>query len=131
MCSVLLWNTNILKNYCNMFCPLKTPFGLLTGLFNNLPVVTTITDNTVMVLHTLQTLLTNLFTLFSVVFTYSQRGSYPSPIELHTPNITVPQYSQVLKSHSRSSLAGFFSYRAPLNLLTMCLVLLSEFAIHY
>jgi hypothetical protein len=73
------------------------PFGLLIGLFNNLPTVTTIIYNTVAGFHTLQTLLTNLFTLSSIVFTYSQRGSYPSPIESHTPNAIVLQYSHSLK----------------------------------
>jgi hypothetical protein len=42
----------------------------------------------------LWTLHNNLFTLSSVVFTYIERGSYPSLCELHTPNITVLQYSQ-------------------------------------
>jgi hypothetical protein len=83
--------------YCNVFFLLKPPFGLLTGLFNNLPVVTTIDYYKVTGLHTLQTLLTNLFTLSSVVFTYSQRGSYPSLCELHTPNIAVLQYSHSLE----------------------------------
>jgi hypothetical protein len=55
--------------YCNVFCLLKTPFRLVIGLFNNLQVVTIITDNTVTGLHTLQALLTNLFTLSSVAFT--------------------------------------------------------------
>jgi hypothetical protein len=84
---------------------LKTPLGLLIGLFNNLPIVTTINYYTVAGLHTLQTLHNNLFTLPSVVFTYSQRGSYPSPIESHTPNITVLQYShRILKTHNKSLL---------------------------
>jgi uncharacterized membrane protein len=73
------------------------PFGLITGLFNNLPIVTTINYYIVMGLHTLQTLLTNLFTLSSVVFTYLQRGSYPSLTESHTPNIAVQQCSQGLE----------------------------------
>jgi hypothetical protein len=86
---------------------LKTPFRLVIGLFNNLQIVTTINYYNISGLHTLQTLLTNLFTLASVVFMYLQCGSYRSLCELHTPNITVPQYSQVLKSHNRDSLAGF------------------------
>jgi hypothetical protein len=41
-------------------------FGLLLGFSNHLQVVTTITYNTLVGLHTLQTLHTNLFTLSSV-----------------------------------------------------------------
>jgi hypothetical protein len=54
----------------NVFCLLKTPFRLLTGLFNNLQLGTTSNYNTIAGLHTLQTLLTIPFTLSSVVFTY-------------------------------------------------------------
>jgi hypothetical protein len=80
---------------------------LVIGLFNNLQLGTTINYNTVAGLHTLQTLHYNLFTLSSVVFTYLQRGSYPSLTESHTPNVIVLQNSQVLKSHSRSPHGGF------------------------
>jgi hypothetical protein len=85
-----------------------TPFGLLTGLINSLPIVTTINYYNVTGLHTLQTLHNNLFTLSSLVFTYLKRGGYSSLTEVHTPNITVLQYSRrILKSHNKSSLAEF------------------------
>jgi hypothetical protein len=66
-----------------MFLPLKTPFGLLTGLFNNLQVVATINYDTV---YTLYKLHKNLFTLSSVGFIYLKRGSFTTVTELHTSN---------------------------------------------
>jgi hypothetical protein len=84
--------------YCNMFYLLKTLFRLLIGLFNSVPIVTTINCDTVTGLHTLQTVLTNLFTLFSSVHLFTvQRGSYTSLTELHTPNLTVLQHTQSLE----------------------------------
>jgi hypothetical protein len=69
-----------------VWCLLKTAFRLLTGLFNNLQTVTTINCYSVTGLHTLQTLLTNLFTLSSVVFTYLQYNTYSqTSLWLHDP----------------------------------------------
>ena len=75
---------------------LKPPFRLLIGLFNNLQVVNIINYNTVTGLHNLQILSTNLFTLSSVVFTYSQYNMGAIPVSLY---YTLPIPSHTITSN--------------------------------
>jgi hypothetical protein len=94
--------------YCNVFLLLKTPFGLLTGLFNNLQVVTTINYYNVSSLHTLQTLLT---IIYSLCPQWSSRINHAGVTQASV-NYTLPislYYSthKVLKTHNKSSFSAF------------------------
>jgi hypothetical protein len=85
--------------YCNLFGLLWMPFRLLICFINNLQVATTVSFNTVVGLHNLQTLHTILFTLPSVVFTYLQYKTRAIPGSL---NYTLPipsAFSVITNSH--------------------------------
>jgi hypothetical protein len=58
-----------LLRYFHVYGWLKTGLGLVLGFINNLQVVTTINSYTIVDLHNLQSLHTNLLTLFPLVFT--------------------------------------------------------------
>jgi hypothetical protein len=70
-------------------------FGLVIGFINHLQVVTTNNYYTTADLHNLQSLDTNLLSLFPLVFiirflaTDLKHKSYKSLTKSHTPNITV------------------------------------------
>jgi hypothetical protein len=73
------------KYNCNMFGRLETGFELVIGFINNPQVVTTINYYTIVALHNVQSLHTNLLTLSALVF---------SPTESHTPNKAFKSYVQ-------------------------------------
>jgi hypothetical protein len=56
------------EKYCHVCGGLNTGFGLVIGFISNLRVITTINYYTVAVLHNLQSLHTNLFSLSALVF---------------------------------------------------------------
>jgi hypothetical protein len=77
----------------------ETRFKLIIGFINNLQVITTINYSIVAGLHNLQSLHTNLLSLSAVAIQVSL--NYTLPISLHNNT------HKVLKSHNKSSLAGF------------------------
>jgi hypothetical protein len=78
-----------LRAYCNLFLSTEDAVQILSRLYNNLQVVTTINYNTLAGLHNFRTLHTYLFMLSSVVFTYLQQNMGTIQVSLNYNTISV------------------------------------------
>jgi hypothetical protein len=63
------WPTMKISTYCHVYYWLKTGCGLVIGFVNHLQVVTTNNYYTIAYVHNLQSLHTNILSLFPLVFT--------------------------------------------------------------